>query len=200
MVDKATIAWYDDAAQTYDTLTKIGEPSGSLRAFMALLPAGAAVLDLGCGAAAASVHMRAAGFRPDPVDASHGLIDLANQAHDIGARYMTFDDLDAVAAYDGVWANFALLHAPHSDLGRHIAAIATALRANGIFHIAMTVGTGEKRDAINRKYTYVTVPELQGLLQNAGFKILATTDGTTRGAAGTVDTYVVIRAQKDTNA
>ena len=200
MPDPKTIAWYDAAAEKYDQLTRTGEPGVNLRAFMALLPAGAEVLDLGCGAAKASVHMRAAGFRPDPVDASQGLIDLANKAHDIGARYMTFDDLDAVAAYDGVWANFSLLHAPHADLPRHLRAIATALRPGGIFHIGMKTGTGEKRDSLDRNYTYVGVTELDQLLQDAGFEVLATEESTERGAAGTMDPLVIMRARKSGGA
>jgi len=196
MVDERTIAWYDNAAAEYEKLVRKGSASDRLQAFMALLPKGASVLDLGCGPAIASVHMRAAGFQPDPVDASQGLIDLANQAHDIGARYLTFDDLDMVAAYDGVWANFSLLHAPRADLPRHLAAIATALRDQGVFHIGMKVGTGEERDRIDRKYTYVTIPELRGLLEGAGFDVIAVEEGEERGAAGTIDPFVIMRARK----
>lgn len=197
MVDERTIAWYDNAAAEYDNLTSAGSPSDRLEAFMALLPANAEVLDLGCGPARASVHMRAAGFRPDPVDASRGLIELANKTHQIGARYMTFDDLDAIAAYDGVWANFSLLHAPRADLPRHLKAIARALRDGGVFHIGMKTGKGEERDRIDRNYTYVTVPELQGLLTDAGFTVLAVEEGEERGAAGTVDAFMIMRARKN---
>lgn len=196
MPDAKTIAWYDAAADQYDQLTRTGEPDARLRAFMALLPERGDVLDLGCGPARASVHMRAAGFRPDPVDASQGLIDLANRTHNIGARYMTFDDLDAVAAYDGVWANFSLLHAPHADLPRLLRAIATALRPGGIFHIGMKTGTGEKRDTLDRHYTYVVVQELRDLLTGAGFEILAEEETAERGAAGTMDPLVIMRARK----
>ena len=197
MPDARTIAWYDSAAAQYDNLTKTGQPDESLRAFMALLPAAAFVLDLGCGPARASVHMRAAGFRPDPVDASVGMVTLANEAHDIGARQLSFDELDAEAVYDGVWANFSLLHAPRADLPRHLAAIARALRPQGLFHIGMKTGTGEDRDALDRRYTYVSVVELTALLQQAGFTVIATQEGRDKGAAGTIDPFVIIRARKD---
>lgn len=196
MTDPKTIAFYDSAADRYDNCFESGTGSSALKEFMALLPDGAEVLDLGCGPARASVHMRAAGFRPDPVDASQGMIDLANEAHDIGARMLTFDEIDMVEAYDGVWANFSLLHAPKPDLPRHIAAIAAALRPKGIFHVAMKVGAGEKRDHIERLYTFVTVEELQGLLQDAGFELIATEEGREVGMAGTNDPFVTMRARK----
>ena len=196
MADNRTIAWYDTAAEQYDKLIGSQKPDNTLLDFMALLPAGADVLDLGCGPARASVHMRAAGFRPDPVDASVGMITLANETHDIGARLMRFDQLDAQAAYDGVWANFSLLHAPRAELPHHLAAIARALRPNGVFHIGMKTGSGENRDALDRRYTYVTVKELASLLHDAGLTVIATKQGKERGAAGTLDPFVVMRARK----
>lgn len=196
MPDEKTIAFYNSAAERYAKLTDTGAPSENLTAFMALLPAGGAVLDLGCGPARASVHMRDAGFAPDPVDASVGMIDLANNAHDIGARLLTFDDIDMVDAYDGVWANFSLLHAAQDALPRYLGAIANTLRSKGVFHIAMKVGTGVERDKIDRLYTYVTVPELQGLLTDAGFDVLDVVEGSEIGCAGTNDPFVVMRARK----
>lgn len=196
MPDKQTIAFYDSAAERYANLFEKGSAGKNLNDFLALLPAGGAVLDLGCGPARASAHMRDAGFLPDPVDASTGMIELANKAHNIGARLLTFDDVDMVAAYDGVWANFSLLHAPRADLPRILAAIATALRPRGALHVAMKTGTGEERDTLDRKYTYVSVPELNGLLDEAGFDVLATVEGKEVGCTGTNDPLVVMRARK----
>ena len=197
MPDAKTIAFYDSAADQYANLTRTGTPGGLLKSFMALLPPNAEVLDLGCGPARASAHMRDAGFRPDPVDASQGMITLANETHQIGARLLTFDDLDMVAAYDGVWANFSLLHAPVADLPRHIDAIAQALRLGGIFHIAMKTGEGEARDAIDRMYSYVTVSALQSMVEVAGFTVLGIDEGHEVGCAGTDDPFVTMRARKN---
>jgi len=197
MPDAKTIAFYDGAADRYANLTKTGAVGPLLQAFMALLPANAHVLDLGCGPARASRHMRDAGHYPDPVDASQGMVDLANNTHDIGARILTFDKVDMVAAYDGVWANFSLLHAPHKDLPRIFAALGTALRRDGVLHVAMKVGTGEARDKIDRLYTYVSVAELHELLADTGFSVLETIEDHEVGCAGTDDPYVAVRARKN---
>ncbi len=197
MPDEKTIQFYDGAAQRYASFVKAPKADQHLIDFMSLLPAGARVLDLGCGPAQASVHMRDAGLDPDPVDASQGMIDLANQTHQIGARLLSFDQLDMAAAYDGVWANFSLLHAPYADLPRILSSIAKALRPKGIFHIAMKTGSGEARDAINRLYTYVSVEDLQRLLGDAGFEILDIREGQEVGCAGTNDPFVAMRTRKN---
>ncbi len=197
MPDARTIAFYDNAADTYDSRTKTENAGPLLRSFMALLPNGADVLDLGCGPARASAHMRDAGHHPDPVDASQGMIDLANKTHNIGARLLTFDQVDMVNSYDGIWANFSLLHADRTDLPQIMASLATALRARGVIHVALKTGTGQARDQIDRLYTYLTVPELHGLLETAGFEILETEEGHDVGCAGTNDPFVAVRARKN---
>ena len=197
MSDRRTIAFYDGAAGAYDDFVASETPDADLSAFMALLPPGGRVLDLGCGPARASIQMRAAGFDPDPVDASEGMVALANDKHGIGARVMTFDALEAVAEYDGVWANFSLLHAPREELPHHLAAIARALKPGGVFHIGMKTGEGDLRDRIDRYYTFVTVDELEGLLGDAGFAVLSRREGAERGCAGTLDPYVIVLARLD---
>lgn len=200
MPDKRTIAFYDNAAFDYAAHFANSSPDDQLKAFMALLPTAAHVLDLGCGPASASAHMRAAGFHCDPVDASAGMVEVANELHDIGARQLTFDEIDMVSAYDGVWANFSLLHADRADLPRYLKAIAKALRPGGVFHVGLKEGTGSERDKIDRFYTYVTKTELETLLADAGFAHLATDLGKGPGMAGTIDPWIVMRARKVTNA
>ncbi len=197
MPDAKTIAFYDASADRYAELVKADAPSDSLLKFMALLPKGGTVLDLGCGPAHASAQMRDAGFTPDPVDASQGMIDLANETYQIGARLLTFSELNAADTYDGVWANFSLLHAPRQHLPRILLAIAKSLRSNGIFHIGMKTGKGQQRDAIDRLYTYVTPSELQELLEYAGFSVLNVKEGEEVGCAGTKDPFVEMRARKN---
>lgn len=192
--DARTLAVYAARAQDYADRFRTAHPDRHLTAFMASLPPGARVLDLGCGPGNASAFLRAAGFQPDPVDASPEMVALANARHSLGAQIATFDDIDAVAAYDGVWANFSLLHAPRAELPRHLRALHRALRPGGTLHLGLKTGTGEGRDAFGRFYTYVTVPELCGLVEGAGFTVTATEEGREKGLAGTDDPFVILRA------
>lgn len=195
MPDERTLAVYETRASDYADAFGASEPDTHLRGFIDALPAAGRVLDLGCGPANASAHMREAGLDPDPIDATPAMVALANERHGIGARLGTFDDLHAEAAYDGVWANFSLLHAPRADLPRHLAAIARALKPSGLLHIGMKTGGGDVRDDLGRAYTLVAEAELTGLLEAAGFKIVFRDVGRSVGFAGSDDPWVIYRAR-----
>lgn len=90
MIDQKTIAAYDERVDAYADITRREKPDPALLTFIARLPAGGYVLDLGCGPANASVVMRDSGLRVDPVDASAEMVRLANATHDIGARQADF--------------------------------------------------------------------------------------------------------------
>ncbi len=99
--------------------------------------------------------------------------------------------------FDGIWANFSLLHAARSDLPRYLAAIAHALKPGGVFHIGMKTGQGTKRDGLGRRYTYVGDTELTGLLTGVGLIPFARWTGEGKGLSGDVEPWLVIQARKD---
>ncbi len=61
----------------------------------------------------------------------------------------------------------------------------------------MKTGDGAERDVLDRLYTYVSVPELQGLLEGAGFTVNDIKEGEERGMAGTIDPFVIMRGRKN---
>ena len=195
-MDRRTIEIYDREAGRYADQFERKAPDASLRAFMARLAPGARVLDLGCGPGMASAHLAAAGFDPDPVDASAEMVRLARERHGLPARQATFDDPIAEGAYGGVWANFSLLHAPRADLPGLIGRLASALAPGGVLHLGLKTGTGEKRDHLGRLYTFVTRDELAGWLAEAGLVLVAERTGEERGLAGTLDPFILVLAEK----
>jgi len=175
---------------------KTDGPDATLQSFIDLMPRGGSVLDLGCGPGAASAHMRDAGLSPDPIDASTGMIAIAVKKFGLPARVGSFDDIAGTDVYDGIWANFSLLHAARDDLPHYLKALCKATKPGGIIHIGMKTGDGTDRDAIERLYTYVTVSELSGLLANAGYQVIYTKEGREAGLAGTIDPFVIMRGKK----
>lgn len=193
--DPATLAVYAAQAAAYAARRHKDEDTPALTRFMAALPPGARVLDLGCGSGHAAARMQTAGLRPEASDASPQMVALA-QAAGVDARVETFDRLSAEAAYDGIWANFSLLHAPRAAFPGHLAAIARALVPGGVLHIGMKTGTGEGRDRLGRFYTYYPADHLADLLAAAGLAEFSRHAGSGTGFDGAAYSWVILLARK----
>jgi len=163
----------------------------ALTAFIDALPTGAAVLDLGCGTGGAAAWMVQAGLAVTGWDASRGMIEKARQiAPQAKFQIAQFDELDARETYDGIWANFSLLHAPQEAFPGHLQAISQALRPKGVFHIGMKTGHGMARDGIDRRYSYYERIALEAHLADAGFAILNAREGHSLGLAGNNEPWI----------
>ncbi len=195
MTDPRTLRTYAQHADVYaDTMQRALQDDPLLAAFIARLHKGAQVLDLGCGPGAAALIMARAGLHVTATDAVAEMIARVPPHPLITAHLASFDDISAHDAYDGIWANFSLLHAPRDALPRHLDALRTALKPGGTLHIAMKTGTGQARDSLGRLYTYVTAQELTGMLQNAGFLVRNSTTGRDKGLDGTLADWIALSA------
>jgi 2-polyprenyl-3-methyl-5-hydroxy-6-metoxy-1,4-benzoquinol methylase len=195
MSDTETLGVYAAQANNYADLTN-GDNAGDplLGAFMATLATGGHVLDLGCGPGASAAKMAAAGFQVTATDAVPEMIELAQKHDGVTAHVATFNDIEGTDIYDGIWANFSLLHAPKADMPRHLAALAQALKPGATFHIALKTGTGEHRDKLGRNYSYYTQDELTGLLNAVGLQVDDAATGSGTGLDGTISDWVALRA------
>jgi len=192
MSDDETVSVYNARAESYNDLVSRDTPDQDLQAFLDAVTLGGHVMDLGCGPGNSAAMMRDAGLNVDAVDASSGMVRVAREQYDIDARLATFDDINGVDVYDGVWANFSLLHAAKTDMPRHLAAIHTALKAGGVFHIGTKLGTDEMRDSIGRMYSYYEADELLGLLKDAGFTPRKPRFGRDKGLSGEMADFIVV--------
>lgn len=197
MSDRETLAVYDAKAGEYAQLVGEGKgPDRQLRRFLDHLPAGALVWDLGCGPGRSAELIAREGHRVLATDASAEMTALAAKRAGVTARQETFDEIAGEDEYDGIFANFSLLHAEESALPAHLAAISKALKTDGIFHIGMKTGTGTRRDGIGRRYTYVTQDSLTALLTQVGLTPTDTWTGEDPGLDGVVAPWIVMQARK----
>jgi trans-aconitate methyltransferase len=192
--DEKTLAVYAAQVARYAEVTAGAGGDRTLLDFMTSLPKGAHMLDLGCGPGHAAAAMVAAGFTVDAVDASPEMVAEAQARHGLTARVARFDQIDAVAAYDGVWASFSLLHAPKAEMPGHLARLHRALKPRGRIAIGLKTGVGEKRDRLGRFYAYYDRDEIEGLMQDAGFTVTARAEGADPGLDGTVAPWIVVHA------
>lgn len=194
MTDARTIAAYQDRVDDYAKMVAKAQHR-QLRAFIAHLPAGAKVLDWGCGIGDSSTILADYGHFPDPVDAAPDMV-AAARARGLPARQASFDDLTALAAYDAIWAHFSLLHVRRAALPGHIAQAVRALKPDGRLSVGLKLGSGERRDRLGRFYSYYSEDELDQILAAAGLKIFERFYGKNRGLAGQPEAWIVIFSQK----
>lgn len=193
--DPETLAVYDARSGDYARMASAWATPG-LDAFVSALPRPGHVLDLGCGPGLDARAMIDAGLAVDAVDASAAMVKAAREIG-VPARQATFDEIDATAAYDGIWANFSLLHAPRSAFSDHLAALARALKPAGLLHIGMKLGQGEGRDALGRFYTYYDEDDLVRHLTMSGFTPRARFKGMGKGLSGEQSPWIWLQTTGD---
>lgn len=166
MADDQTLKFYADVAKAYAAQTsKLPDPE--LQGFIAALPAGALVLELGSGGGRDAAVMLAQGLDVHPTDASPELAAEAERRIGRPVTIMRFDQLEAHAIYDGVWASASLLHAPKHELTSDLVRIHRALRPGGLCVASFKAGEGEGRDQFGRYYNYPDQATLETHLRAA---------------------------------
>jgi len=165
-VDEDTLQFYRRNAQAYAGWAKA--PSTRLKGFLALLPPGGSILELGCGAGNHSAEMLAAGFAIRATDGSPEMAEIASRRLGQRVDTMLFDELDDQEAYDGVWASACLLHVPRDELSGILSRIRRALKPGGVFYASFKIGEGDGRDKLRRYYNYPSPQWLDATYAAAG--------------------------------
>jgi len=165
------LAWAADRG------TAPGAEAAWLARFMAVLPAGGAVLDIGCGSGApVAATLAAAGFAVTGLDASPPLLGLA-RARLPGATWIEGDmrDMALGALFDGLLAWDSFFHLSHDDqramvprFAAHAAPGAALMFTAGPAHgVAIGRYGGEALF-----HASLGAGEYRALLRGAGFKVL----------------------------
>ncbi|MBN8987500.1 MAG: class I SAM-dependent methyltransferase [Rhizobiales bacterium] len=152
-MDEQTLQFYRSNAKAYAG-REITSRQARLTAFLGRLAPDALILELGCGAGGDTAEMLARGFNVLPTDGSPEMAEVASRRLGCPVGTLLFHDLDAVEAYDGVWANACLLHVPRDELAQVLGRIWRALKPGGVFYASFKTGEAEGRDTLDRYYNY----------------------------------------------
>ena len=142
-MDEATLQFYRGNAEAYAG-REITSRQARLTAFLALLPPVRCILELGCGAGGDTAEMLARGFDVRATDGSPEMAEVASSRLGRTVETLLFHELDAVEAYDGVWANACLLHVPRDELAACLGLIWRALKPGGAFFASYKTGDGRR--------------------------------------------------------
>ena len=162
---ETTIDYYNQNADSFVLGTANADMGPVREAFLAYIPAGGRILDLGCGSGRDSRAFLEAGYAVTSVDGSQKLCRAAEALTGQKVVCSLFQDYVPDGLYDGIWACASLLHLKREELVPVIAKYAAALKDQGCFYMSFKKGSfsGERR---GRYFTDMTEAEADSLLRN----------------------------------
>ena len=195
-MDEETLQFYRGNAEAYSKRTFTSRQA-RLTAFLAPLPPGASIIELGCGAGGDTAEMLARGFDVRATDGSPEMAAVASKRLGRTVGTLLFHDLNEAETYDGVWANACLLHVPRSELADVLARIWRALKPAGYFFASYKEGDGDGRDTLNRYYNYPSPDWLRATYADAGkWDSLSIESGEVRGFDDKMASMLFVVAKK----
>lgn len=197
IADKQTLDVYAQEAAKYATRDRKERADGFLEPFIAMMPPGAVILDLGCGAGWAGAVMQEKGFDVHGLDASPEMAALAQARLKRPVRIASFESVDEIAVYDGIWASGALLHVPKAEMPELLVKLARALKPGGLLLATFKAGDGEARDKIGRFYSYYSLDELKRLFSAvSSLDIEGHLESTGTDFTGNINTVYALKARR----
>ena len=190
-----TSSFYADNAAVYAARER-NLPRRRLDAFLDALPVGAPILELGCGGGQDAAYMLSRGFDVPPTDGSAELAREAEKRIGRPVRIMRFETLDSEGAFDGIWAEASLLHAPRSTLPDIFDRIHRALKTGGILHASFKAGEAEGHDKFGRYYNYPSAVWLQDMLSAGRWKNFTMSEADGGGFDGEPTRWLYVSARK----
>lgn len=156
-----TLNYYNTNAYSFVSATLSVDFSQTQDRFLRLLPSAAAILDFGCGSGRDTKYFLDAGMQVDATDGSEELCRLASEYTGIPVRQMLFEELDAKAQYDGIWACSSILHLSQESLKDVLKKMIAALKEHGIIYTSFKYGTfeGERNGRFFTDFTEETFRE-----------------------------------------
>ncbi len=177
--NRATIASYERAAQTYADLTST-HPTPAMAALLdevaARTPPGAHVLELGSGTGRDATALEQRGLHVRRTDGTQAFVDLMRASGQAADRLDLVTD-DFGGPYDAVVAFAVLLHLTRDELRDALSKAAAATRPGGILAFTVKEGDGDgwttERLDVARHFTYWRAPELRAVIDGSPWTLLS---------------------------
>ncbi len=158
-----TIDYYNKHAEEFTASTFEVDMESLYQPFLAELPEGARILDVGCGSGRDTLAFKKKGYQVDAIDYSEELVKKATQLTGIPVRLQSFYEIYADQAYDGIWACASLLHCERTRLKEVIGKLLSALKPNGMLYMSFKYGNGD-RQKDGRQFTDLDEVQAKALL------------------------------------
>jgi SAM-dependent methyltransferase len=148
--------------------------------FVAALPSGARVLEVGSGPGRDARALEDAGLSVRRTDIAPGFVALLRAdgyaADTVDPLTDDLSDPERDAPYDGVWAAASLIHVRREDFPLVVRRLAAVTATGGVFHLAMKEGDGARFSTHGhvdapRHFTFWREQPLRTVLEEAGWSV-----------------------------
>lgn len=163
-----TLKYYAKNTEEFIASTLEADMSATQEKFLALLPKGAHILDLGCGSGRDSLCFLQQGFQVTAVDGSEELAKFASEL--IGQEVIVSDFKDLVlptASFDAIWASASLLHVHSEALPDILAKVIDLAKPGAVFYMSFKYGDYEG-ERTGRYYTDLNEERFAEFMQKSG--------------------------------
>jgi cyclopropane fatty-acyl-phospholipid synthase-like methyltransferase len=178
MENEAVRAGYDRIAQTYDAQRDQFRNILWLERFLAMIPPGRAVLDVGCGAGRpVDAYLVDHGYAVHGLDFSPAMIELA-RGHVPGATYAVQDMLDLKPGeyrVDGIVALYSIFHTPRERHQELLDTLASYLSPGGAMLITMGASEWEGEEefhGVRMSWSHFGAARNVEMVESAGCRVL----------------------------
>ncbi|MGL5206720.1 MAG: class I SAM-dependent methyltransferase, partial [Acidaminococcaceae bacterium] len=159
---------YAKNTEEFIASTLTADMSKTQQKFLALLPKGAHILDLGCGSGRDSLYFLQKGFKVTAVDGSAELAKFAGELIGQDVIVADFKDLELpLASFDAIWASASLLHVHAEALPGILAKVIDFARPGAVFYLSFKYGDYEGERG-GRYYTDLNEARFAEFLQKSG--------------------------------
>lgn len=159
-----TIDYYNKHAEEFTASTFEVDMESLYQPFLAELPEGTRILDVGCGSGRDTLAFKNKGYQVDAIDYSEELAKKASRLTGIPIKLKSFYEIDDYEAYDGIWACASLLHCERTRLKEVIGKLVSALKPNGVLYMSFKYGNGD-REKDGRQFTDLDEVQAKALLE-----------------------------------
>lgn len=162
-----TIQYYKDNAENYVKQTVNADMGGTYVDFLACIPQGGRILDVGFGSGRDLAYFSKQGYLAHGIDFVEEFV-LRARKEGLSAKVGDFHDLPFKEEFDGIWACASLLHSDNLPLA--FENLSRALKVGGVFYLSMKYGKGKGMDG-ERFYQYMDEEMLISLAKNSGLTV-----------------------------
>lgn len=167
LMQDRTIQYYKDNAGNYVKQTVNADMGGTYVDFLAYIPQGGRILDVGFGSGRDLAYFSKQGYLALGIDLVEEFV-LRARKEGLSAKVGDFHDLPFKEEFDGIWACASLLHSDNLPLA--FENLSRALKVGGVFYLSMKYGKGKGMDG-ERFYQYVDEEMLISLAKNSGLTV-----------------------------